>query len=47
MKKLIDPVGIKVERSTREKLKLIGTKDDTYEDIICNLMDIEIITRGG
>jgi hypothetical protein len=45
MIKLKDPVGIKVERHTRAKLKLLGTKDDTYEDIICNLMDIERINR--
>jgi hypothetical protein len=47
MIKLKDPVGIKLERTTRTKLKLLGTKDDTYEDIICNLMDIERINRDG
>jgi hypothetical protein len=41
MRKRIDPVGIKVERTTREKLKAIGIKSDTYDDIICDLLELE------
>jgi hypothetical protein len=40
MKKLKDPVGIKLERITREKLKAIGIKGDTYDDVICDLLEL-------
>jgi hypothetical protein len=46
MKKLIDPVGIKVERITREKLKAIGIKSDTYDDIICDLLEMKSTERA-
>jgi hypothetical protein len=46
MKKLKDPVGIKLERNTREKLKAIGIKGDIYEDIICDLLELEADKRS-
>jgi hypothetical protein len=36
-----DIVTIKVDRITREKLKAIGIKSDTYDDIICDLLEME------
>jgi hypothetical protein len=42
-----DIVTIKVERITREKLKAIGHKGDSYEDIICNLLKMESTEWAG
>jgi hypothetical protein len=41
-----DIVTIKVERITREKLKAIGIKSDTYDDIICDLLELELRERA-
>jgi hypothetical protein len=35
-----DIVGIKITRETREKLKAIGMKGDTYEVVICDLLEL-------
>jgi hypothetical protein len=45
MIKLKDTVGIKLERTTREKLKAIGMKGDRYEDIICDLLELKARDR--
>lgn len=42
-----DTVGIKINRETRDKLKAIGMKGDTYEDVICDLLDIDRVYRAG
>jgi hypothetical protein len=42
-----DIVTIKVDRITREKLKAIGIKSDTYDDIICDLLEMESTKRTG
>ena len=34
-----DTVVLEVKRTTRERLKDLGTKRDTYDDIICRLLD--------
>ena len=36
-----DYVVIRLSRETREKLKELGNKGDTYEDIICKLLEDE------
>jgi hypothetical protein len=46
MIKLKDTVGIKLERTTREKLKAIGIKGDTYEDVICDLLELKSRERA-
>jgi LDH2 family malate/lactate/ureidoglycolate dehydrogenase len=41
-----DIVGIKINRTTREKLKAIGMKGDTYEDVICDLLELKADKRS-
>jgi hypothetical protein len=41
-----DIVTIKVDRITREKLKAIGIKGDTYEDVICDLLELKSRERA-
>lgn len=35
---LIDSVPIRIQRKTREKLKSIGSKGETYDDVINKLL---------
>ena len=38
-------VHVKVRRGTRERLKLLGKKGDSYEDLISALVKIELAKR--